>query len=103
MVTNRKSSSCTSLFAIPMNDEFVYMSTEEPTDQLGHSVRGLIMGLQPGATLKVKAPFSTQSNVSKSFNKFLQVHIRQARDKGFDDVVASSRQLVLQPSYFEVC
>ncbi|KAF5277720.1 hypothetical protein FQR65_LT03700 [Abscondita terminalis] len=95
------STNTSSLFAIPPNEEFVYMCEEEQVDRLGHAVRSLILGCQPGATLKVEAPYCSQPESERSFKSFLQVHIQQARSKGFDDNVTSSRHAQL-PAYFEL-
>ncbi|XP_022901917.1 nonsense-mediated mRNA decay factor SMG8 [Onthophagus taurus] len=94
---------CTSLFAIPLNQEFVFMSTEGSNDRLGNAVRSLIQSCQPGATLIIEPPFCVQiDNGKKSFSRFLQVHIQQAKEKGFDDIVASMRLISFQPCHFEL-
>lgn len=96
------SSTSFSLFAIPLNEEFVFMSNEGLPDHLGHSVRGLIQGCQPRGALQVQVPFCVESGSQKNFVKFLHVHIQQARNKGFDESVASSRHSQQHPSQFEV-
>lgn len=95
------STSGSSLFAIPPNDEFVYVSEVRPKDRLSEAVKGLIQDCQPGGAMQVQAPFSSQPYVEKDFMRFLQVHIQQARTKGFDDSVSSSRHQH-PPSYFEL-
>ncbi|KRT81522.1 hypothetical protein AMK59_5082 [Oryctes borbonicus] len=92
----------TSLFAIPLNQEFVYISNDPVQDRLGHAVARLIQNCQPGAAMHIESPFCQQNDIGKSFSSFLQVHILQAREKGFDDVVTSSRQLSLHPAHFEL-
>lgn len=78
------------------------MSQEGPVDQLGHAVRSLILGCQPGAVVQVQAPYCSKPEGPRSFHNFLQVHIQQARNKGFDDNVTSSRHTQQTPAYFEV-
>ncbi|XP_066261419.1 nonsense-mediated mRNA decay factor SMG8 [Euwallacea similis] len=90
-----------SLFAIPLNDEFVYVSDEPPKDRLSEAVKGLIRDCQPGSAMQVEAPFSSQPYREKDFFKFLLVHVQQAKNEGFDDTVSSSRHQHA-PSYFEV-
>ncbi|KAK4880354.1 hypothetical protein RN001_008500 [Aquatica leii] len=96
------STNTSSLFAIPPNEEFVYMCQDEQVDRLGHAVRSLILGCQPGATLQVEAPYCSQPEQERSFKSFLQVHVQQARNKGFDDNVTSSRHAQQLPAYFEL-
>lgn len=91
-----------SLFTIPLNDEYVYVSEEGTTDTLGDALRDLIADCQPGGGMILAAPFSNQVTSEKNFKKFLQVHIQQARDKGFDDTVTTGRNHHLQTSYFEL-
>lgn len=87
-----------------MNEEFVFISAEEPcSDKLGDAVRGLIQGCQPGGAMQIQPPFSTQPYSERSFLKFLQVHVKQARTKGFNDTASSSRHQISQSVYFEVC
>lgn len=96
-------SSGNSLFTIPLNDEFVYISEEGGSnDAFGDAVRDLIADCQPGGGMILEAPFSNQVNSEKNFKKFLQVHIQQAREKGFDDIMASSRTHHLQTFHFEL-
>lgn len=91
-----------SLFTIPLNDEFVYVSEEGVPDTMGDAVRDLIADCQPGGGMTLEAPYSNQITSEKNFKKFLQVHIQQARDKGFDDTVTSGRNHHLQTSHFEL-
>ncbi|KAJ8928314.1 hypothetical protein NQ314_019135 [Rhamnusium bicolor] len=91
-----------SLFAIPLNDEFVYVSQDGLPDKLGEAVKGLLLDCQPGGAMQVEIPYSSQPSAEKSFKKFLQVHIQQARSKGFDDTVSSGRHQHSQPLHFEV-
>lgn len=93
--------SSNSLFAIPLNDEFVFISDEKPPDKLGDCVRNLINGCSSNRAFDIKFPFSTQSNVEHSFSKLLDIHIQQARGKGFHDSV-TSRHSHQPPSHFEV-
>lgn len=95
-------SSGNSLFTIPLNDEFVYISDEGSTDILGDAVRNLIADCQPGGGMVLEAPYCNQISSEKNFKKFLQVHIQQARDKGFDDVMTTFRSHNLHTSYFEL-
>jgi protein SMG8 len=91
-----------SLFAIPMNEEFVFISSEQSRDRLGEAVRGLIQDCQPGGVMQVQAPFCSQPYSERHFLKFLQVHIKQARSKGFNDTGSSSRHQLTQPTHFEL-
>lgn len=91
-----------SLFAIPLNDEFVFVSEDPPKDQLSEAIKGLILDCQPGGAMQVEAPFSSEPYLGKEFFKFLLVHVQQAKTKGFNDSVSSSRHQHI-PSHFEVC
>nr|CAH7763212.1 unnamed protein product [Callosobruchus chinensis] len=91
-----------SLFAIPLNDEFVHISQEPASDPLGSMVRGLIMDCQPGGAMQIDVPYSSQLHREGRFKKFLQVYIQQARSKGFDDCVSSGRHQHSVPAYFEL-
>ncbi|KAL3280595.1 hypothetical protein HHI36_003827 [Cryptolaemus montrouzieri] len=75
------------LFAVPLNQEFVYVSSNPPVDRLGEAVKGLISDCQPGGAMQVKPPFSKQTETERSFQKMLQEHIQHARTKGFNDPV----------------
>lgn len=77
------------------------MAEEPPKDRLSEAVKGLIQDCQPGGAMQVEAPFSSQPYLEKDFFKFLLVHVQQAKTKGFDDTVSSSRHQHA-PSYFEV-
>lgn len=85
-----------------MNEEFVFISDEGLPDRLGQAVRTLIQGCQLRGAMHIEAPFSTETASPRSFVKFLQGHIQQARGKGFDDNISSSRHPVQHPPYFEV-
>ncbi|XP_076270320.1 nonsense-mediated mRNA decay factor SMG8 isoform X1 [Rhynchophorus ferrugineus] len=95
------SPSGSSLFAIPPNDEYVYVADESLKDRLTEAVKGLIQDCQPGGAMQVEAPFSSQPYFEKDFMRFLQVHIQQAKTKGFDDIVSSGRHQH-PPPYFEL-
>lgn len=95
------STSGNSLFTIPLNDEFVYVSEDGTTDILGDAIRDLIADCQPGGGLILEAPYSNQVTSEKNFKKFIQVHIQQARDKGFDDVM-TGRNHHLSSTHFEL-
>ncbi|KAJ8961200.1 hypothetical protein NQ318_008883, partial [Aromia moschata] len=84
-----------SLFAIPLNDEFVYISHDKSPDRLGDAVRGLLQDCQPGGAMQVEVPYSSQLNSEK-------IHIQQATNKGFDDTVTSGRHQHIQPLHFEL-
>lgn len=90
-----------SLFAIPLNQEFVYMSSEKPTNKLGNAINGLIKDCQPGGAMQVIPSFSKDIHSERSFHSFLQVHIKQARSKGFNDTIMS-RNIVFTPTPFEL-
>lgn len=85
-----------------MNEEFVFISDEGLPDRLGQAVRGLLQGCQLRGMMQIEAPFSTETASPRNFVKFLQGHIQQARNKGFDDNVSSSRHAPQHPPYFEV-
>jgi hypothetical protein len=85
-----------------MNEEFVFISSEQSRDRLGEAVRGLIQDCQPGGVMQVQAPFCSQPYSERHFLKFLQVHIKQARSKGFNDTGSSSRHQLTQPTHFEL-
>lgn len=65
-------------------------------------MRGLIQDCQPGGAMQVQPPFCSQPYSERHFLKFLQVHIKQARSKGFNDTASSSRHQLSPPAYFEV-
>ncbi|CAG9862883.1 unnamed protein product [Phyllotreta striolata] len=92
-----------SLFAIPLNDEYVYIEEEtRSTDRLDYMVKGLLSDCQPGGVMQIEVPYSSQPSSEKNFHKFLQVHIHQARTKGFDDTVTSGRHPHSQTMHFEL-
>lgn len=99
--------SCNSLFAIPANQEFVYINNtvDQNTDRLAFSVERLIKSCQPVGREAIQFPFSCQSESvfqKRSFNKFLKVHIDLAFSKGFDDNVGTGRHCSHPTAYFEV-
>ncbi|KAK9882480.1 hypothetical protein WA026_021821 [Henosepilachna vigintioctopunctata] len=89
------------LFALPLNKEFVYVSTSPPIDKLGDAVKGLIKDCQPGGAMKVKAPFSRQIDSARSFQKMLLEHVKEARVRGFNDPVMP-RHVSYTPNPFEI-
>lgn len=91
-----------SLFAIPLNEEFVYISNDSSSDKLGDTVRGLIKDCQPGGAMQIEMPFSSKSNTGRSFKNFLKVHIQQAKNKRFEDVISSGRHQASQSGHFLV-
>ncbi|KAJ8911497.1 hypothetical protein NQ315_014422 [Exocentrus adspersus] len=91
-----------SLFAIPLNDEFVYISEGEPSDKLFDAVKGFLLDCQPGGVTQIEAPYSNGPKSEKNFQRFLEVHIQQAKHKGFDDTVNSGRHQHSHPSHFEL-
>ncbi|KAG7212648.1 hypothetical protein KM043_012931 [Ampulex compressa] len=106
IVTNISSNS---LFAIPANQEFVYVhtGTTESRDILGYMARKLVQSCKVssgGSTSRSLA--SQESNLqvdeaeleTRSFKLFLQQHINLAFNRGFDDNVG--RHTV--PAYFEI-
>ncbi|XP_014483123.1 PREDICTED: protein SMG8 isoform X2 [Dinoponera quadriceps] len=106
IVTNISSNS---LFAIPANQEFVYVHTEstESNDMLGYMASKLIQSCKVGpGGLTSRSLVSLDSNIvaddteeeSHSFRLFLQQHINLAFARGFDDNVG--RHSV--PAYFEI-
>ncbi|GBP65638.1 Protein SMG8 [Eumeta japonica] len=85
-----------SLFAIPKNEEFVYISTEEQvgkTRDLSTLVRDLVL-LCAGEELKAGSIEGRQG-----FKQFLQSHIDQAFSEGFDDNVG---KYAMSTSFFEL-
>lgn len=85
-----------------MNEEFVFISDDGLPDRLGQAVRNLIQGCQLRGMMHIEAPFSTETTSPRSFVKFLQGHIQQARGKGFDDNVSSANRHPSHSHYFEV-
>lgn len=99
--------SCNSLFAIPANQEFVYVndSSESNTDRLSKAVHNLIKSCQPGNHESISFPFSCQSEPNykaRTFTQFLKVHTDLAFSKGFDDNVGTGRHGPNTTAYFEV-
>ncbi|XP_076300012.1 nonsense-mediated mRNA decay factor SMG8 isoform X3 [Lasioglossum baleicum] len=106
IVTNISSNS---LFAIPANQEFVYVhtGTTESRDILGYMAKKLIQSCKVssgGSTSRSLAsqdsniPVDDQETETRSFRLFLQQHINLAFARGFDDNVG--RHSV--PAYFEI-
>ncbi|VVC94303.1 unnamed protein product [Leptidea sinapis] len=81
-----------SLFAIPKNEEFVYISAEENygnARDMSSLVRGLVQlcsGIEPETTAR------------QSFRQFLQTHLDLAFGEGFDDNVG---KYAMSTSFFE--
>ncbi|XP_043288529.1 protein SMG8 isoform X2 [Venturia canescens] len=95
IVTNISSNS---LFAIPANQEFVYVHTgsTESRDLLGYMTRNLIKsctaassGTNTKTNENLQLTFNTfeSETETRSFRTFLQQHINLAFSKGFDDNV----------------
>ncbi|CAH3928491.1 protein SMG8 [Pieris brassicae] len=82
-----------SSFAIPKNEEFVYISTEEGTGNardMSTLVRGLVQmcsGIQP------------EPNSRQTFAQFLQMHLDVAFEQGFNDNVG---KYAMSTSFFEL-
>ncbi|CAH0582896.1 unnamed protein product [Chrysodeixis includens] len=82
-----------SLFAIPKNEEFVYMSGEEENSgarEVSALVRGLAARCTAGSDVTTQRP---------SFKQFLQTHIDLAFGEGFDDNVG---KYAMTTSFFEL-
>ncbi|XP_047108247.1 nonsense-mediated mRNA decay factor SMG8 isoform X1 [Schistocerca piceifrons] len=101
--------STNSLFAIPANQEFVYVRTKpDPTkDFMSHMIKSLINFCQNPVSVDRLSEGMKNVTVSKqdeaagsrhSFKSFLHQHIDLALGKGFDDNVGKHAL----PSYFEV-
>ncbi|KAL2743606.1 nonsense-mediated mRNA decay factor SMG8 isoform X3 [Vespula maculifrons] len=106
IVTNISSNS---LFAIPANQEFVYVHNgpTESRDILGYMMKKLIQSCKVssgGSTSRSLASLDTNLETddteieTRSFKSFLQQHINLAFGRGFDDNVG--RHSV--PAYFEI-
>nr|XP_012220936.1 PREDICTED: protein SMG8 isoform X2 [Linepithema humile] len=107
IVTNISSNS---LFAIPANQEFVYVYTgsTESKDMLGYMARKLMQSCKVssgGTTSRSLASLDSNSLVPddsdtepRTFRSFLQQHINLAFARGFDDNV--SRHSI--PAHFEI-
>ncbi|KAJ8973619.1 hypothetical protein NQ317_003249 [Molorchus minor] len=67
-----------SLFAIPLNDEFVYISEDKPPDRLGDAVRGLILDCLPGASMQVEVPYSILPLALARYQENLPPHYAKA-------------------------
>ncbi|XP_063893885.1 nonsense-mediated mRNA decay factor SMG8 [Helicoverpa armigera] len=82
-----------SLFAIPKNEEFVYISGEEESSgarELSSLVRGLAARCNAASDPGAQRP---------SFRQFLQTHIDMAFGEGFDDNVG---KYAMSTSFFEL-
>ncbi|XP_066583120.1 nonsense-mediated mRNA decay factor SMG8-like [Prorops nasuta] len=101
--------STNSLFAIPANQEFVYVNTgsTEYRDMFGYMTRNLIQSCKissGGATSRSLASLNCYLHNddidadARSFKSFLQQHINLAFAKGFDDNVGRHTA----PAYFEI-
>ncbi|XP_034946459.1 protein SMG8 [Chelonus insularis] len=99
------------LFAIPANQEFVFINTgvTESRDITGYMLKKLIESCRIGSTgLGSKNVVNSDTNFNqfnseneqRSFKSFLQEHINLAFSKGFDDNSKVRRHNV--PSYFEI-
>ncbi|KAJ8718854.1 hypothetical protein PYW07_016410 [Mythimna separata] len=82
-----------SLFAIPKNEEFVYISGEEESSG-AREVSALVRGLAARCT--VVPDVTTQR---PSFRQFLQTHVDMAFGEGFDDNVG---KYAMSTSFFEL-
>ncbi|XP_063224663.1 nonsense-mediated mRNA decay factor SMG8 isoform X2 [Bacillus rossius redtenbacheri] len=96
--------SANSLFAIPANQEFVYVATESrpSRDRLSHMINSLVDFCKhpptEGSRFETPSVQEEPDPADHSFASFLQQHIDQGFLKGFDDNVG--RHMV--PSHFEV-
>ncbi|CAK1543830.1 unnamed protein product [Leptosia nina] len=81
-----------SIFAIPKNEEFVYISAEDNNN--ARDVSSLVRGL-------VQLCNGTQDEVSTrpTFSQFLQTHLDVAFEEGFDDNVG---KYAMSTSFFEL-
>lgn len=91
------SSSAKSLFAIPKNEEFVYISTEDSSS--ARDVSALVRGLVQRCAGADPAPPAPPAPDRGSFRQFLQGHIDLAFGEGFDDNVG---KYAMSTSFFEV-
>lgn len=101
------STNCNSLFAIPANQEYVYVndSAVSTIDRLATAVENVVKSCHPGNNEAVPFPFSYQSEMSvaeRTFHQFLRVHTDLAFSKGFDDNVGTGRHASNATAYFEV-
>lgn len=103
VVTNISSNS---LFAIPANQEFVYINTNlsESNDIFGYMMNELISSckikssLRNAASIEPNLEFMNEDLDKRSFRSFLQQHINLAYSKGFDDNVGRHTT----PSHFKI-
>ncbi|KAG6441688.1 hypothetical protein O3G_MSEX001949 [Manduca sexta] len=84
-----------SLFAIPKNEEFVYISTD---DEVGNArdVSQLVRGL---VRLCAGAPVAAAKTERPGFAQFVQAHVDLAFAEGFDDNVG---KYAMSTSFFEL-
>ncbi|XP_023934832.2 nonsense-mediated mRNA decay factor SMG8 isoform X2 [Bicyclus anynana] len=82
-----------SLFAIPKNEEFVYMSSSEECGD-ARDVSALLRGL-----VRLCAGAEPGPQPQRSFRQFLQSHLDMALGDGFDDNVG---KYAMSTSFFEV-
>ncbi|XP_059054514.1 nonsense-mediated mRNA decay factor SMG8 [Achroia grisella] len=86
-----------SLFAIPKNEEFVYMNADESAAG-ARDVSTLLRGLLQRCGAHVAAPVRTNAQ-RPTFKQFLQAHIDLAFAEGFDDNVG---KYAMSTSFFEL-
>ncbi|RVE39928.1 hypothetical protein evm_015422, partial [Chilo suppressalis] len=99
--------SAKSLFAIPKNEEFVYINAESNggARDVGNLVRGLMErcapapGSAPGSLPVAPGVAPTAGPVRPTFKQFLQAHIDLAFGEGFDDNVG---KYAMTTSFFEL-
>ncbi|XP_053605964.1 nonsense-mediated mRNA decay factor SMG8 [Plodia interpunctella] len=84
-----------SLFAIPKNEEFVYMSAEENSNH-ARDVSSLVRGLVERCSGDVT---TAQPSQRPTFKQFLQAHVDLAFSEGFDDNVG---KYAMSTSFFEL-
>lgn len=90
-------SSAKSLFAIPKNEEFVYIDADPGADS-ARDVSNLVRGL---VAMCVGAPGTPAAGALErpSFKQFLNAHVELAFGDGFDDNVG---KYAMSTSFFEV-
>lgn len=90
--------SANSLFAIPKNEEFVYVNTEEspPGNILPNMVRSLVKSCEGMPPL---AEWCREATSRNTLSQFLQTHLDIAFSSGFDDNVG---KFAMSSLFFEV-
>ncbi|XP_013192858.1 nonsense-mediated mRNA decay factor SMG8 [Amyelois transitella] len=83
-----------SLFAIPKNEEFVYMTADDSASA-ARDVSSLVRGLVE----RCSGDVTSQPGVRPTFKEFLQAHIDLAFRDGFDDNVG---KYAMSTSFFEL-